>query len=146
MKKKAFIIAGLCALSLLTWHVQAQDYTRDSLIMSITGPDGDTNVAFNFPTFLEMRDHTLLTRLFLKSQTDSQYLGDWFYRVSPQNNAVIDSVFLEVDEAFLQQKGFPSLSAHNADKGYHYDDGSRVLLAQNPMVTTISMSILSTTA
>lgn len=55
MKKKAFIIASLCALSLLTWQVQAQDYTRDSLIMSITGPDGDTNVAFNFPTFLEMR-------------------------------------------------------------------------------------------
>ena len=107
MKKKAFIIAGLCALSLLTWHVQAQDYTRDSLIMSITGPDGDTNVAFNFPTFLEMRDHTLLTRLFLKSQTDSQYLGDWFYRVSPQTNADIDSVFFGGRRGFLTTKRFP---------------------------------------
>ena len=128
MKKLLLIIA----FALATFHVQARemDYSRDSLFMCITGPDGDTNVAFNFPTFMEMRDHTLLTRLFLKSQDDSQYIGDWFYRLSPQDNAVIDSVFVTKDVAF---NGTSSRSSvQDGGKGHNYDDGSRVLLAQNP--------------
>ena len=128
MKKLLLIIA----IALAAFHVQASDmdYSRDSLFMCITGPDGDTSVAFNFPTFLEMRDNTLLTRLFLKSQDGSQYIGDWFYRLSPQDNAVIDSVFVDKDEAF---DGTSSRSSAQDDgKGHNYDDGSRVLLAQNP--------------
>ena len=128
MKKLLLIIA----IALAAFHVQASDmdYSRDSLFMCITGPDGDTSVAFNFPTFLEMRDNTLLTRLFLKSQDGSQYIGDWFYRFSPQDNDVIDSVFVDKDEAF---DGTSSRSsAQNDGKGHNYDDGSRVLLAQNP--------------
>lgn len=129
MKKLILIIA----FALVAFHVQGREmyYSRDSLFMCITGHDGDTNVAFNFPTFMEMHDHTLLTRLFMKSQNDNRYIGDWFYRVSPQDNSVLDSVFVTKDEAF---DGTASRSESEQDdgKGYHYDDGSRILLAQNP--------------
>ena len=127
MKKAILSIA----FAFVAIFAQAQDYTRDSLFMNITSPDGDTNVVFNFPTFMEMRDNTVLMGLPLRSQNDNHCLGDWFYKISPQTNAVLDSVFIETDDTFIEDDPLSSLG-QNTGKGYIYNNGSRFLLAQNP--------------
>ena len=127
MKKLFLSIAFAFAI----FHSQAQSYTRDSLFINITGQNGDTNVIFNFPTFVEMRDNTLLMGLPLRSKNDNHCLGDWFYKISPQTNTVLDSVFIEADDIFIEDDP-QSLSGLNTDKGYIYNNGSRFLLAQNP--------------
>ena len=121
----------LIAFALAAIFSQAQDYTRDSLFMNITDPNGDTNIIFNFPTFVEMHDNNLLMGLPLRSQNDNHCLGDWFYKISPQTNTVLDSVFIETDDTFIEDDPL-SLSGQSAGKGYIYNNGSRFLLAQNP--------------
>ncbi len=129
MKKLFLFSAFIMAMS----FAQAQDYSRDSLLMRIVGADGNTDVVFNFPTFVEMRDGTLLMELPLRSQAENRCIGDWFYKISPQNNSVLDSVFVETDNVFIEDDPL-SLLGQNVDKDfrYRYDKGSRSLLAQNP--------------
>ena len=123
--KKLFLFFSF---ALVVSIAQAQDYARDSLRMCIVGPDGSTDVAFNFPTFLEMRDSTVLMGLPLRSQAENRCIGDWFYKISPQNNSVLDSVFVETDNVFIEDDPL-SLLGQNVDKDfrYRYDKGSRSL-------------------
>ena len=120
--KKLFLFI---TFALVVPFAQAQELTCDSLVLTVVAPDGDTSVSFSYPTFVEMQNGTLLSRLFLKSQTEGLYIGDWFYKISSRTDAVVDSVFVPVDDAFVR--------VQHADKGYRYADGSRVLLAKNPL-------------
>ncbi|MBQ6771004.1 MAG: DUF3244 domain-containing protein [Bacteroidales bacterium] len=107
MKKKAFVLAGLCAISLCTWEAQAANISRNSII----------NMEDNVPTGYEV--------IVLQGRLD----------VGTNPNAVVagvndNSVYIHFNQSF----GNVSISIYNAMGNMVYNTVSNTAVQQTVII------------
>ena len=95
---------------------QAQDCTRDSLLIYVKSPTGASNFKFKQSFSVQMYDGNLLTCIPAKINYDD--IGDWFYKIDAQNATVIDSVFVANDPNYYERNEILLLAQAPDGDGY----------------------------